>query len=96
MMGERAESDPMPRRGGGGGAAKNGRRERGGVGARIAGFAVSAFLSFGFEATTGRGGPGDRKRGDTHRRGRPVGRVGAPRTKEGVKGVKGWVEESDG
>ena len=95
MRGERAEGDTMPRRRGGRGAAKNGRGEGCGAGARIAGFAISAFPSFGFDATVRREGPGDWEGRNASRRVGHTGRAGAPSKKGGVKGVKGWVKEDD-
>ena len=95
MRGEGAESDTMPRRRGGRGAAKNGRREGCGDGARVTGFTISAFPSFGFGATVRREGPGDWEGKNASRRVRHLGRAGAPSKIGGVKGVKGWVKEND-
>ena len=87
MRGERAEGDTMPRRRGGRGAAKNGRREGCGAGARIAGFAISAFPSFGFDATVGRKGPGGWEGRNVSRRVGRMGRIGAP-SEKGSRFVK--------
>ena len=95
MRGERAEGDTMPRRRGGRGAAKNGRREGCGAGARIAGFAISAFPSFGFGASSGRVGLGDREGGDARKRIGRTGHTGPPSRRRRVKGVNGWVKDGD-
>jgi len=93
LRGRGRESDPMPRRGGGRGAAKNGRRERSGAGARIAGFAVSASPAFpGLDLISGLGGQGGGEGGSARGRTGRLKDAGPPSKKGGVEGVGGWVK----